>query len=112
MIKYFSMGAFKILQTKAGKYAFRLLGANGQTLLSSESFNTRPEAESTIAIVAEVAQSERNFERRNTTNGEYYFVLKGNTGRILAKSGNYASEAGLENGIWSAIKNSNSVAVV
>lgn len=99
------MGRFDIVQNKAGKFAFRLVGSNGQLLLSSEPFGTRSAAQSAVKAVVESADAESNFERRESTHGDYYFVLKSASGRILARSDSFASEAGRETGIWAVRQN-------
>lgn len=99
------MGRFDILRKKSGKFTFRLMGANGQLLLSSESFGTRSAAQSAVKDVVESADTESNFERRENSQGDYYFVLKSPSGRILAKSDVFASEAGRETGIWAVKRN-------
>ena len=99
------MGAFEVLQTKTGKFTFRLRAANGQIILSGETFPTKAAAIAGINAVAESVESESNFDRRATNHGEYYFVLKGSNGRVLGKSDAYASQAGRETAIWSVRKN-------
>lgn len=101
------MGGFKIQQTKTGKFAFRLVAANGQIILSSEPFDTKAAALAATRAVSEIALAEDNFERRSNNVGEYYFVLKMPNGRVLGRSDAYASQAAREAGIWSVKKNSN-----
>lgn len=103
------MGAFQVSKNKIGKFVFRLLASNGQIILSSEAFETKAAAAAAIRKVSESARAETNFERRSTTDGNYYFVLKATNGRVLGKSEVYASQAGLENGIWSVAKYSDSL---
>lgn len=106
------MGAFRLSQNKAGKYVFRLVGANGQIILSGESFPTRAAAEAAIRDVSESALVEENFERKSASDGTYYFVLKGSNGKVLGKSDGYASQAGRETGIWAVKRNAGEPRVI
>lgn len=99
------MGAFKLVKTKSGKFTYRLVASNGQIILSGDLYGSRKAAESAIKTVSEFAQTDNNFERRDTARGEYYFVLKDFNGRVIGKSEPYASQAGRENGIWSVKRN-------
>lgn len=106
------MGAFKVLENKRGKFAFRLVAANGQIILSSDTFDTKAAVEDAIKAVSESATIEDNFERKSTLEGDYYFVLKTSNGRILGRSDAYASQAARETGIWSVKKNSRPAKIV
>lgn len=99
-----AMWKFDIVQSKSGRYYFRLLASNGQIILSSEMYDSKATAQAAIKSVMSSSQDEKNFERRSTTSGDHYFVLKSSDGRLLGKSYIYASLAARENGIW-AVQN-------
>ena len=100
--------AFEIFKSeKSGKYYFRLKAKNGEIILASEAYEQKAGAENGILSVKENTKGKGDsmFERRESKNGDPYFVLKATNGQIIGKSEMYKAKAGMENGIQSVIKN-------
>jgi len=98
-------GKFELKVSKNGKYHFNLLAGNGQIILSSEMYESKSAAENGIASVSKNATDEGRFERRESTKGDPYFVIKAGNGQEIGRSEMYSSKASMENGIASVMKN-------
>jgi len=98
-------GIFELKKTAAGKFHFVLKAANGEVILSSQSYRARPSAEEGIASVRTNAPDDARFERKTSKKGEPYFVLKAANGEIIGQSEMYTAEASRENGIASVKQN-------
>lgn len=96
---------FELKAAKGGKFVFALKSSNGQIVLSSETYDTKKNAEKGIASVKKNAVNEKRFDRREAKNGEVYFVLTASNGEIIGKSEMYKRKASMENGIASVQKN-------
>jgi uncharacterized protein YegP (UPF0339 family) len=98
-------GKFELNTSSNGKFFFNLKASNGQTILSSEMYDTRSGAENGIASVKKNAGDDARYERRNATNGDPFFVLKAGNGEVIGRSEMYKSAAAMENGIASVKTN-------
>jgi len=104
-------GKFEIKAGKNGKFRFNLKASNGQTILSSESYDSRSSCEKGIESVRKNAGSEARFERKSAKDGSAYFVLKASNGEPIGKSEMYKTKRSMENGIASVGKNAPTAAV-
>ena len=98
-------GKFELKVAKNGKFHFNLLAGNGQIILSSEMYESKPAAENGIASVQKNAGDDGRFDRKASTKGDPYFVLKAGNGQEIGRSEMYKSTASMENGIASVMKN-------
>lgn len=98
-------GKFELKVAKNGKFHFNLLAGNGQIILSSEMYESKSAAENGIASVQKNAGDDGRFERKTSTKGDPYFVLKAGNGQEIGRSEMYSSTASMENGIASVAKN-------
>lgn len=99
------MGKFEIKKDKAGKFRFNLKASNGQIILSSEAYESKSGCQSGIESVRTNTQMDSRFERKNSRNGEPYFVLKTSNGQVIGPSEMYSGDSAMENGIASVKKN-------
>lgn len=99
------MGKFIISTRKNGEFQFNLKAGNGQTILASEGYSTKGACENGVESVRKNASDDSKYERKNSSNGKYYFNLKAGNGQIIGTSEMYESSAGMENGIESIKKN-------
>lgn len=74
-------------------------------ILTSETYDTKKAAEKGIAAVRKSAANEMRFEKRETKNGEQYFVLKSANGQPIGKSETYKTKKSADNGISSVQRN-------
>jgi uncharacterized protein YegP (UPF0339 family) len=92
---------FRITKGQGDAYTFNLTAANGEFILSSESYTSHSGAVRGVASVKENAQLEERFERRAARDGTMYFVLKAGNGEIVGTSEMYDGSSGRERGIES-----------
>ncbi len=105
------MGKFVIKTQKDGQFYFNLLAGNGQSILKSEAYTTKPACLNGINSVKTNASNDDRFERKESTNGKPYFNLKAGNGQVIGTSELYESVAARENGISSVKNNAPEAAV-
>ena len=94
-------GKFEIKKSTNGKYHFNLKAGNGQIILSSEMYETKSACENGIESVKKNAPDDNRYDKRQSSKGDPYFVLKAGNGQEIGRSEMYSSTAGMENGIES-----------
>jgi len=99
------MGKFVIKTGSNGQYYFSLKADNGQKILASEGYTTKASCQNGIDSVKANAKADSNYERKNSSNGKYYFNLKASNGQIIGTSEMYESSSGRDNGIESVKSN-------
>ena len=95
---------FEVKQS-GDKYHFVLKAGNGQVILSSQMYASKSGAMNGIESVRKNCGNENCWERKTAKNGKFHFNLKSTNGQIVGSSQMYASEAGMNNGIESVMKN-------
>ena len=105
------MGKFVISKRTNGEFQFNLNAGNGQTILTSEGYVTKNNAENGIESVKRNALDDAKFDRKTSSNGKSYFNLKATNGQIIGSSQMYETEASRDNGIES-VKNNAPEAIV
>ncbi|HEX8246839.1 MAG TPA: DUF1508 domain-containing protein [Pyrinomonadaceae bacterium] len=104
-------GRFEIKSSANGKFYFNLKTGNGETVLSSELYNSRSAVETGIESVKENAGDANRFERKLNKNEEPYFVLKAGNGEVIGTSEVFSSETALENAISAVMKTAPTAAI-
>lgn len=99
------MGKFVITKRVNGELQFNLKAGNGQTILASEGYTTKVACDNGIESVRKNSQEDSRYERKESSNGKFYFNLKATNGQIIGNSEMYESVASRENGIESVKKN-------
>ena len=98
-------GKFELKKSSSGQFMFNLKAGNGEIILTSELYKAKSSAEGGIESVKKNAPDDGRYERKTSTAGQPYFVLKAGNGEIIGKSEMYSSTAGTENGIASVKRN-------
>jgi uncharacterized protein YegP (UPF0339 family) len=106
------MGKFVISTRKSGEFQFNLKANNGQIILTSEGYSSKAACENGIASVKTNSTNEERFEKKSSSNGKPYFVLKANNGQVIGSSEIYESEGARDNGISSVMANAPDASVV
>ena len=96
-------GKFEITQTKSGKFMFNLKAGNGQTILTSQLYDTKASAISGAQSCQKNGAINERFERAASKADEPYFNLKASNGQVIGRSEMYSSAASMENGIKSVM---------
>ena len=99
------MGKFVITKRNNGEFQFNLKAGNGQTILASEGYSTKSGAVSGIESVKKNSQDDSKFDKKESSNGKFYFTLKASNGQIIGSSEMYESASGRDNGIESVKTN-------
>ena len=99
------MGSFLITKRTNGEFQFVLKAGNGQVILGSEGYSSKAACENGVESVKKNSQNEDRFERLESKNGKYYFVLNATNGQIIGTSEMYESTSGRDNGIESVMNN-------
>jgi uncharacterized protein len=86
-----------------GQYFFSLTAANNQKILASERYKSKDGAKNGIESVRTNSKDDSRYDRRTSSDGKHYFVLKAANQQIIGKSETYSSKQAMENGI-SAVK--------
>lgn len=95
------MSKFVITKRANGEFQFNLVVNNGQTILSSEGYTTKPNCQNGIAAVKTNSPDPLKFDRKTSANGKAYFNLKAANGQIIGTSQMYESIAASDGGIES-----------
>ncbi len=104
-------GTFEVKKTEAGKFMFNLKAANGQVILTSQQYATKDTAANGIESVRKHAAEDVNYQRKESSAGEPFFVLVAKNGQTIGNSQMYSSPAAMENGIKSVKENGPAAAV-
>jgi len=98
-------GTFEIKKAKDGQTFFNLKAANGQVILASEMYKARDSALNGIESVKKNSSHAERFEKLESKNGKFYFVLKAANAQVIGNSEMYESESSRDNGIASVMSN-------
>jgi uncharacterized protein YegP (UPF0339 family) len=106
MARGFTMaGKFELKKGRTGKFSFNLKSGNGQVVFTSQTYDSKRSATAGIASVKKNAVKDGAFERKKSTKGQPYFVIKATNGQVIGKSQMYATPVSMEKGIKSVAKN-------
>lgn len=104
-------GKFVLKKSSDLKFMFNLKAGNGETILTSEMYESKTGAENGIESVKENAVVDDRYEKRTSIKDEPYFVLKAANWLIIGTSEMYSSTSARDNGI-EAVKDNAPDAVV
>jgi uncharacterized protein len=98
-------GKFELKKAGQGQFMFNLKATNGQVILTSELYTAKSGAENGIESVRKNAPDDANYERRTSSGGQPYFVLKAANGQVIGRSEMYSAAAAMEKGVESVKNN-------
>ena len=105
-------GKFEIKRSRDGKFMFNLLASNGEPILSSQRYTSKTSAKNGIESIRKNCGSDNMFNRKAAKNGQDYFVLKANNGRVIGQSEQYKTRRAMENGIKSVQRNARAAKIL
>lgn len=105
------MGKFIIKKRTNGEFQFNLKSTNGQVILTSEGYSTKPGCRNGIDSVKINSIDNSKYDKKTSTNGKYYFNLKATNGQIIGTSEMYESASSRDNGIESVKTNAPSAEI-
>lgn len=95
-----SFPRYEISKDTRGEFRFNLKSKNGQVILTaSEGYTNKSDCRTAIGICQRNSPYDRNYDRRTTWNGKYYFTLRSDNGRDIGRSEDYNTSSGREEGI-------------
>ncbi|QEC53617.1 hypothetical protein EDD80_12419 [Anseongella ginsenosidimutans] len=106
------MGKFIIKTTKNGEFHFVLKAGNGEPILSGETYSSKSGCKNGIESVRKNAPIDERYEKKTSSNGKYYFVLKAGNHEPIGTSEMYESSSGRDKGIDSVKRNAPEAEVV
>lgn len=105
-------GKFEILKSSNDKFYFNLKAGNGEVILTSQMYTAIDSAQNGIESVRTNSVIDERYERKESTAGEPYFVLKAGNHEPIGRSEMYSSIASMENGINSVRNNAPEASIV
>jgi len=90
---------FEIFTGEDDQFYFRLYAGNGEIILHSEGYVGKSGCENGIASVKENAPDDDRYQRKTSTDGQFYFNLTAANGEIIGTSEMYTSAGGQKSGI-------------
>lgn len=99
------MGKFIITKRKNNDYQFNLKAGNGQVILTSQGYATKSGCKNGIESVKTNSPFDSRYNRRTSSNSQYYFNLKAGNGEIIGTSEMYTTSTARDNGIESVKSN-------
>ncbi len=107
-------GWYELSKSSDGQFRFVLKAGNAETILTSELYKAEDSARNGIASVQKNCADDSRYEKKESSNGKYFFNLKAANHQVIGTSQMYASttsrDAGIEsvkvNGASSTIKSS------
>ena len=92
-------GQFECYKVKAGEFRFRLVGVNGDIILSSDAYTTKLGCTKAIESVRANSSNPDNFVREPTTDGNHRFNLISLNGRVIGVSQDFQTASEYNSGI-------------
>ena len=104
-------GWFEVSNSKDGQVRFVLKAGNAETILTSELYKARASADNGISSVQTNCGTDARYEKKESTNGKFYFNLKAANHQVIGTSQMYSSAASRDAGIVSVKTNGGSTKV-
>lgn len=96
---------YELTKTRNDKFLFNLVAANGQVVLTSETYESKASALAGIESVRKNGPDDARYGRLSAKDGSPYFTLKAGNGQVIGQSQMYSSEATRDAGIASCVNN-------
>lgn len=90
---------FQIYTDKRGEFRFRLRAGNGEIVLTSEGYKAKASCQNGIESVKKNAPLDERYERKTSSNDQYYFTLKAANGEPIGRSEQYKTATSRDEGI-------------
>ena len=98
-------GYYQLIEGHYGGFMFALRAGNHETILESRVFWSRQAALDAVSVVRVCSQEPGRYVRRETDDGNHYFELVDEAGKLLARSVGCGTRSGLTAGIASVQRN-------
>ena len=98
-------GWFDLNRSSDDQYRFVLKAGNAETILTSELYKAKSSAENGIASVQANCSNDDRYDRKESSNGKFYFTLKAANHQVIGNSQMYTTASGRDGGIASVKNN-------
>ena len=98
-------GWYELTKNDKGQFFFVLKAGNAEVILRSEQYESRAAAEGGIASVQKNAPADERYERKDASDGRFYFNLKAGNHQVIGTSQMSKAAASREGGIESVKTN-------
>ncbi len=105
------MAARYVLKRSGTQFMFNLKAPQGETILTSERYASKQGAENGIVSVRANCPFDVRYDKRKSSGGSPYFVLKASNGETIGTSEMYSSESARDAGIAAVKKHGPTVDV-
>lgn len=102
---------FELTKSEKGEFYFKLLNAEGGTLVRSEGYNAKASATNGIESVRKNSVVEGRYELKEASDGRPFFNLKSSNGQVVGTSPMFKDAAARDTAI-AAMKSSAAAATV
>ena len=99
------MPGYYALKPSGSQFMFNLKADNNQTILTSERYESKQNAQRGIESVRVNCRDDARYERKSSKASEPYFTLTSTNGQTISLSEMYSSTSAMENGIESCKRN-------
>lgn len=96
---------YELKPAKNDQFMFNLKAANGEIILTSETYRSKDAALNGIESVKNNSPIDDQYERKKSTSSQPYFVLRAKNHEVIGRSETYSSDGAMEKGIDSVKKN-------
>jgi len=94
------------------EYYWHLKAPNHEIILQSEGYKSKVGSQNGIASVKEHSPFDKNYERLDSKNGQFYFRLKADNGKVIGVGETYTNQQNREVGIAAVKKYAPSAPIV
>jgi uncharacterized protein len=98
-------GWYELSSNDKGQWYFVLKAGNAEVILRSEQYESRASADNGIASVQKNSPSDVQYERKESTDGRFFFNLKAVNHQVIGTSQMYKAAASRDGGIESVKTN-------
>lgn len=98
-------GWFELKTNDSSQFSFALKAENGDNILRSELYETKPSAQNGMASVQKNSPLDERYERKVAADGRFYFTLKAGNHQVIGTSPMYKTADARDAGIASVKAN-------
>ncbi|MDE1175490.1 MAG: YegP family protein [Edaphobacter sp.] len=102
---------YELKRTANNQFLFNLKAANGEIILTSETYGAKESALKGIESVKTNSPEDAQYERKVASSSQPYFLLKAKNHEVIGRSETYSSEGAREKGIDS-VKHNGPIATI
>jgi len=96
---------YELFKGVNGQFYFRLIAENGEQILQSEGYVSKQGVQNGISSVRANSPHDNRYEKRASSNDNYYFALKSGNREIIGMSQMYTTAQARDKGIASVKTN-------